>query len=199
MLLAEIEAYVSRRGSLYAPLSIPDFQFPTVFGNERVDAVLRLMPDDCEKIVDLGAHWGEVSQLFAATGRSVLAFEKDAEYLRVLRLYREYSARSFEIADRDFLDERPLVADGVIAFNIFHHFLKSEEIFVRFSEWLGNLQCSFLAVQLHSQSETQMQGAYRNYGATQFVSFLSEKTGLEEAIDVGRYDNRPVHVLRKPA
>jgi hypothetical protein len=84
----------------------------------------------------------------------------------------------------------------VLALNIFHHFLKTEDLFREFVTLLKNLRTRELYFEPHHTDEYQMRGAYRNFSPDEFVQFLTENLSLKNSTLIGHAsDGRPLYKL----
>lgn len=94
------------------------------------------------------------------------------------------------MADREF--------SVVLALNIFHHFLKTEENYEQLLELLDTLQMDELVFQSHRRNSPQMDGAYVRLAEDEFAEFLVERSCLSEFERVGvpEDDGRPLYILR---
>ena len=77
----------------------------------------------------------------------------------------------------------------VLGLNIFHHFLKTEQLFKKFSYFLEKLNCEVMFFQPHLVGEPQMQKAYKNYDEEEFLSFIMAKVRLSKATLLGKDDD----------
>ena len=50
----------------------------------------------------------------------------------------------------------------IVAFNIFHHFLKTEDLYNKLRNFLNSIKFKELFIQVHSINESQMKSAFLN-------------------------------------
>jgi hypothetical protein len=74
----------------------------------------------------------------------------------------------------------------LLALNIFHHFLKRQEVFKKFKEWLPRLDVDTMFFEPHCPEERQMVGAHVNFGPEEFVGFILKHSCLRGAQLIAR-------------
>ena len=84
--------------------------------------------------------------------------------------------------------------DIVVALNIFHHFLKTKELFEQFEALLERVDASVMIFQAHLHDPPgQMTDAYKNFPPNVFAEFVSKRLGFTEIELIGRGgDRRPI-------
>ena len=88
--------------------------------------------------------------------------------------------------------------DVVLALNIFHHFIKTEETYYKLIDLLKRLDMKVMFFQPELPASPQMRGAYQNLTCDEFVDFVLENSCLNEATCIGETENgRPVYRLRR--
>jgi hypothetical protein len=86
----------------------------------------------------------------------------------------------------------------VLAFNIFHHSLKRQELFEKFKKWLPRLDVDTMFFEPHCPKERQMVGAHVNFGPEEFVGFILKHSCLREAQLIARCaDSRLLYRLTR--
>ena len=84
----------------------------------------------------------------------------------------------------------------VLAFNIFHHFLKHKALHDKLVAWLQTLNVDVMIFEPHRTGEPQMKAAYANYDEQQAVDFILSNSMLRHSELVTRCtDGRPVYKL----
>ena len=68
--------------------------------------------------------------------------------------------------------------DVVLALNIFHHFIKTEQFHQKLVKLLNNLNTDVIIFESHDPKEEQMDNSYKNYSPEEFVQFIMKETGL---------------------
>lgn len=183
-LVAQVEDYAARRGGkMYAPIEHPAFEhIACQHGHGRFEAIAPHIPPDARTALDIGTHWGYFAHRLERFGLDVTAAENMESYLPFLGKIRELHGDRFTIWPHSVFDLPGKVAfDVVLAFNIFHHFIKTEETCGLFVDFLGRMECKVMFFQAHFPGERQMQGAFRNFPPDEFVEFLIANSGLTSA------------------
>ncbi len=84
----------------------------------------------------------------------------------------------------------------MLALNILHHFIKTEEAHAQLVDLLKRLDSRFIVFGAHDPGEPQMRTAYRNYSPEEFVAFLLGHTGLKKSARIGTtHDDRNIFLL----
>jgi hypothetical protein len=106
--------------------------------------------------------------------------------------------RKFKIIYGSIFDYREKTNfDVVLAFNIFHHFLKTEETYYRLIELLNRLDMKVMFFQSHLPESPQMRGAYRNYDCEEFINFILKNSRLNEVMYINKAKGeRPIYRLQ---
>src|SRR5205814_10454707 len=73
----------------------------------------------------------------------------------------------------------------VLALNVLHHLLKSEEGCGRLAAFLGRLRAGALFLEAHDPAEPQMHGAYWNPGPECFAAWVAERARLPRVARIG--------------
>lgn len=187
-------------GRVYHPLCHPDLvDIPTAHGHERWDLIAPALPQPPGRALDIGASFGYFSHRAEAAGFDVVAVEVAATELTFLRLIRDASYRRFQIVSDSFLDlECDLRFDVVLALNIFHHFIRTEEQLARLRAFLARLQTPALVFEPHLPSEEPMQRSFLNPEPEAFAAMVRDWAGLRDVQLLGQApDGRRVFVLRR--
>lgn len=197
----EVIAYARmHRGKLYSSITHPDLSdIPTTHGEERFEIIKAHLPIQRGDLLDIGAHWGYFCHKFEKEGFNCYAIEEDAMSLYFLEKLKKAENRKFKIIFGSIFDYHDKTNfDVVLAFNIFHHFLKTEETYYRLIELLNRLETKIMFFQAHLPHSPQMKGAYRNYDCDEFVNFILENSILNDAIYINKAkDGRPIYMLQK--
>ena len=199
-LLEDVNAYAVRHGGrIYAPIDHPLFSnVPSHHGSDRFDDLAPYLPAKSCKCLDIGTHWGYVAHRAEHLGHEVTVAEMNPEYLmflyRLRRLYRD----KFTIWPRSvFSIPNPNNYQVVFALNIFHHFIKKEEVHHSFTQFLRSLRCEVMFFQAHNPAEGQMSKAYKNYNSREFVDLIMQETGLTNATKISDYGGRPLFKIER--
>lgn len=193
-------AKAAAHGKVYAPLPHPDLaDIPSHHGHERMEMMANRVSASRGALLDLGANWGYFCHRFADLGFQCTAVEVDPVHLYFMRKLMRAEHKSFEIIDRSILDlETARKFDVVLALNIFHHFLKKQDLHERLIRFLSRLEAGTMFFEPHLPGEPQMAGSFRNYGPEEFAEFIKEhgRFGSSEQIGVA-LDGRSLFMLRR--
>jgi hypothetical protein len=195
----QILDYARRHGGkIYQPITHPDLSdIPAAHGDGRFQLIRSHMPIKEGTLLDIGANWGYFCHRFEEEGFHCYAVEKSSEDFYFLNRLRLAEGRKFTVVHADifeFWEKKEF--DVVLALNIFHHFLKSQETYERLVRYLQGLRTRVMFFEPHLPDEPQMEGAYRNFEPEEFVRFIADNTGLKrwECIGHGE-ENRPIYRL----
>ena len=196
----EICLYAEQHGGqIYHHIFHPDLQdIAYVHGNERVELMQKHLPISKGDMLDIGAHWGHFSHFFEKVGFSCYAVESNPKAVYFMQKLHRAQNRRFQIIQESIFDYKDKTTfDLVLAMNIFHHFLKSEEKFRALIELLNRLKMNYMFFQPHVAGTDQMVGAYRDFPHEEFVQFVLNNSNLKEAEYLGMAsDKRPIYLLK---
>lgn len=164
-------------GKLYAPIDHPDLSWvPSVHGHERMDKIEESIGKGSKgTVLDIGAHWGYFCHKLEALGFDCFALEPDPINLHFLNKLRKAENKNFTvIGKRLFEYDGRYQFDIVLAFYIFHHFLKTKHDFEHLKKYLNKLESGQIFLSTHTTDEPQMKGAYANMQPDEFAAFILE-------------------------
>ena len=142
-------------------------------------------------VLDIGSHWGYFCNELEKAGYQCTAVEADVSNYYFLDKLKKASGSRFESICGSVFD----VVDGtkhydvVLALNIFHHFLKTEEKYEMLKALLGRLDANEMFLQTHNPEEPQMEGAYKNYDGKSFADFVANSMGFSNVELLKEYEN----------
>lgn len=189
-----------KNGKVYQPLTHPDLSdIPSVHGESRYEIINPNMDFNEGTILDVGANWGYFCHKFEKKGFQCYAVEKGAKDFYFLDRLRLAENRTFAAIHTDIFDfHEKSEFDVVLAFNIFHHFLKTRKTYETLIKFLQRIKTRTMFFEPHLPHENQMEGAYRNFNNEEFVKFISKNTGLKSWEKIGVVEgNRPIYKLWK--
>ena len=192
---------VTHDGKLYQPLTHPDLaDLPASHDCEDRFVLIKDHTSTRQgNLLDIGANLGYFCHKFEDIGFNCYAVENYPSTVYFLKRLARAENRRFKIITESVLDSvkiRNIHLDIVLALNIFHHFLKTQEDFDKLVELLNNLQMDELFLEVHLPDESQMRGAYRNYSPDEFVRFVMDNSCLKNAALIGTMkDGRPLYKL----
>lgn len=190
----EIKSYaqVHYGGKVYNLLEHPDLQeFECTQHDDRLSFMISKLPVEAKTVLDIGSHWGFFCGELEKLGYHCTAVEGDIQNYYFLEKLRVANGHKFEVINQSIFDflESPKHFDLVLALNIFHHFLKSEELFNKFKKMLNALSMKTMLLQTHSPAEPQMQGSYVNFSGYQFAEFIVNNSCLKNVELIHEYPN----------
>lgn len=173
----------------YQELPHPDFADTiTEWDDTRYNIIKPMIHPESKTLLDIGSMFGHFCHKFENDGYSCTAVENLQKYLSILHKLRDASNLTFSIFPKSVFELDRFDYDIIFAFNVFHHFIKSEESHAKLVALLNNLNYSEMYVQLHTPSEKQMVDAYRNYNNEEFINFIikhsKNKTRYQFVADV---------------
>lgn len=197
----------SSHANLYQSPMHPDLQdIPHAHACEdRFEAMSKhIAPGQGALLLDIGTNLGYFCHRFESVGYSCFAVEYLASVAEAADRIRIAEGRKFTVISQDLFvaAERPPLKDQkfavVLGLNIFHHFIKTQPVFEKFSAWLGALQADTMFFEPHCPDEPQMRGSYRNFDEQQFVDFIISKSVLARSELIHRCDDgRPIYKLAR--
>ncbi|MCD6418860.1 class I SAM-dependent methyltransferase [bacterium] len=172
-------------GRLYQPPIHPDLSdIPVQHGCEdRFKAIVESVGYNGigKKVLDIGAYIGYFCHRFEDYGCDCYAVEPLTELCYIMRKIKIAEGKNFTIIEKSIFDtdivERQKF-DIVIALNIFHHFLKTEDDYHKLTNLLAKLNVDVMIFEPHLPDEPQMKDAYRNYDVNEFVKFILKNSPL---------------------
>lgn len=192
--MAEIEDFGERQraGMIYHKIDHPDLvHIPAVHETDRFDMLEKAvgsLRDQNLSLLDIGTHWGAMTHFFDDLGFDCTATELIPRNAYFVRKLRDATGRSFDVIEGDVYDLEGVDRfDVVVALNIFHHFIKTEELHEGFTRLLQRLDCRMMLFEAHRHDPPgQMEGAYRNYTPEEFVGFVAEHARLPHWENLGK-------------
>jgi SAM-dependent methyltransferase len=153
-------------------------------------------------LLDIGANLGYFCHRFEELGYSCYGVEHQPLIARAAERIRIAENKNFKVIVGDVFDiveQEPLRSkqwEVVLAFNIFHHFIKEKSKLEKLVSWLNRVDVDVMIFEPHRNSERQMDGAYANFGEQEFVDFILSSSVLNNSELVHRCgDGRPVYKL----
>ena len=114
------------------------------------------------------------------------AVEMNKKYLYFMDKLKIAVDKKFKIISDSIFNIKEFDYDVVLALNIFHHFIKTEESHRNFISLLGRLNSKLMFFQAHNTSEGQMKDAYRNYEHEDFVKVIIENSCFNSYKAIGK-------------
>ena len=198
---SEFLKFQSIHGELYQPLIHPDLSFKSSYTDERFLIIKHNISVEPGTLLDIGANLGYFCHKFEDLGFNCYAVEIRPSNVHYMKKLRDIEGKRFKIINKSIFDLREkLEFDVVLAFNIFHHFLREKELYHKLIEFLNHLTVSTMYFQPHDPSEAIMKNAYINYGNEQFVKFIIKNSCLNNFELVNKQSDgrtRPIYRIFK--
>lgn len=183
---------------LYQPMTHPDLRKGTSAEHrceDRFDMIKENLSVQRGKLLDIGANFGYFCHKFEDLDFECIAVESDLRALYFLKKLKRAENRSFKIVTQSILEwegVKRLRFDVVLALNIFHHFLKSEETYPKFMNLLKNLKARemFLEPPFYNEVENNKHSGRR------FADFILRNSQFRTAKLIGvAHDGRSLYKL----
>ena len=123
-------------------------------------------------LLDIGALWGDFCHKFEDNGFNCTAVERDARMIDIMRKMKIAKDKKFNIILNDIFNLDSYNYDVVLALNIFHHFLISQELHDKLGEMIFKFTCKEMYFQSHNHKGELYNSLYRNYTPEEFVNFI---------------------------
>jgi 2-polyprenyl-3-methyl-5-hydroxy-6-metoxy-1,4-benzoquinol methylase len=200
----KIRAYAERRdGLIYQIIDHPDLaEFPAHHGTGRISLLRNALSDyPCEgkRLLDIGTHWGYMAQQMERLGFDCVGVESNRTCATIAARIGLATESRFKVWRGDIFDyPDPGSHDVVLALNIFHHLIKTEELHRGLEEFLHRLNAELIFFEPHAAGAAQMRGAYRNYEPDEFAEFVAGHAGMSSTEFIGRAeDGRPIFKIAR--
>jgi hypothetical protein len=202
--LSDGRGSASRAKHLYQNPVHPDLQdIPAAHSCEdRFEAARHVVPKRGGHLLDIGANLGYFCHRFEELGYDCFAVESEPMNTRAADKIRIAEDKNFKVITGDIFavtEHEPLRGkhwEVVLAFNIFHHFLKQKATYDKLAAWLKSLSVDVMIFEPHKKGEPQMVGAYANYDERESVDFILSNSVLQRSELVHRCtDGRPIYKL----
>lgn len=154
-----------------------------------------------KNLVDIGAHWGQMSAAMENLGFTVTAVEANTQSAKFTKMLRDAMEYKFDVWEGSVF-EFPQIGEQnvVLALNILHHFLKAQATYDGMVSMLQRLNADMLvfAAHVYERKGPDFQNAYRNYPAEEFAKFVSEHSRLPKIELMGKsHDGRSLYKLSR--
>ena len=181
----------THNGRVYQEIDHPDLRHVEFsHGPERIEMIGPALSPYAGRglsLLDIGAHWGYMCQQLERMGFACHGVEMNRQSAETANKIATATESAFSVS-RESIFDCPDVErfDVVLALNIFHHFLKTEEQHERLEALLRRVNAQVMIFEAHRHDPpAQMRDAYRNYPAEEFVSFVCRHAGFAGADEIG--------------
>jgi hypothetical protein len=199
-------AFSEGHGALYQQLWHPDLM--DVPHLHELDARVQFVEAAAKegrtgRALDIGANLGFFCHRLEDLGFQCHAVENNAILVDHMRLLRFIEEKSFtvtcgNILGRGMAEVCSREYDLVLAFAIFHHFLKRKQTYQGLKRLLSRLRMERMILQTHNPEESQMHGAYKNFGPENFADHILEMSCLTKRQLMGKSpEGRHIFLLRR--
>jgi hypothetical protein len=188
-------------GKIYQPIIHPDLSHLPSFhvSEKRFTMIRKNLSIDKGRMLDIGANLGYFCHRFEDEGFDCYAIEDSPLELYFLKKLKRAENKKFKVITESTLNStevRNIHFDVILALNIFHHFLKTEESSYKFIDLLKHIQVRELFFQPHLPDESQMENTYKNYNSNEFVNLILDVCKLKTARLLGEdQDGRELYRL----
>jgi len=177
----EVQDWVnSRNGIAYQPFTHPDLQhIPAQHDDGRFELMMNQLTFTQGSVIDIGSFFGYFCHRFERAGFTCTAVEIHPKHIYFMKKLRAAEERTFSIMEESILDgDQALRYDVVLALNIFHHFLKTQESFDALKRLLGRLEMKVMFFQPHCPDDHVTNNMMVNFEPDEFVQFVLDHSCL---------------------
>jgi hypothetical protein len=201
----QIRAYAAqRRGLVYQVIDHPDLAWvPAHHDTERVELIERALagrPTAGRRLLDIGTHWGYMARRLEPLGFACTGVELNKRNARLARALTVATESSLHVWQGDVFAFPELEDQHVVlALNVFHHLVKTQELHDGLAAMLGRLRSAEVIIfEAHKSRDAQLRDAYRNYPADEFAAFVAHHAGLSTIAPIGHAaDGRPLYRISR--
>ena len=181
-------------GNSYQKIPHPDFdEIQPIHSVDRYELFKKHTKLKNGKLLDIGSLFGYMCYRAELDGFDCTAVEIDTSYLRVMRKLHDAYEMKYSIFEGTVFNLDKKNHDVVIAFNIFHHFLKTKGNYDKLKKFLSELEYKEMFIQFHRTDESQMVGSYKNYTEEEFSKFIIENSKNKSSFEfIGEFDGRKI-------
>lgn len=180
----------------YQPLIHPDLQsFPSHRKEDRWELILKNLKIRKGTMLDIGSNLGYFCHKFEDLGFNCYAVERNHKYLYFLKRLREIEKKNFEVIQKSVFDIDRKQYDVVLALSIFHHFLRTMELFNKMTKFLTELEIKYMFFEPPETGHC-FKNSYVEFSEIEFVNYILEHSCLnsKELLDRGER-GRPLYLL----
>lgn len=182
----------NHRGRIYQRIDHPDLSdIPAQHTTDRIDMLRSALAGydaSGKKLLDLGTHWGYMAQQFEKLGFECTGVEASPSNRRIAEALAVATESRYTVWGGNLLDFPTAEEQNVVlALNIFHHLIKTEELHEALTTFLHRLKADRILFEPHRHDPPgQMEGAYRNYAPDEFARFVAEHAGMSTVTELGQ-------------
>ncbi len=182
-------------GKTYHNLPHPDLnEIESIWSDERYETFKLNSSLQTGTLIDIGSLFGYIPYRAELDGFESTACEIDNNYLEVMKILKKGYSMDYKILENNFLNLNANY-DVIIAFNIFHHYLKTESLFNDLTAFLQRSNFKEMFVQFHEQGESQMIGVFKDFSPEEFAQYIMKCTNRKNCEEVGEEMNRKIYKI----
>ncbi len=199
-------AFSEGHGALYQQLWHPDLMdVPHLHERDAREQFVEAAAKEGKagRALDIGANLGFFCHLLEDLGYQCHAVENNAILVDHMKLLRFIEGKSFAVTRGNILGRGiseicSREYELVLAFAIFHHFLKTKQSYQGLRHLLSRLKMERMILQTHNPEESQMRGAFKNFSPEEFADHIIEISCLNKRRLMGKSpEGRHVFLLQK--
>ena len=180
------------RGQIYQPIEHIEFlHLKPIWTVSRYFTISKNIT--CKgSLLDIGSLFGYLCHKFEDDSFDCTAIELQDSYFYFLEKIRIAKNKKFKSIHGSVFDLKETKFDVVLALNIFHHFLKEQNVFRKFKEFLSRLEVKELFLQTHDHEDPQMKSAFANFCPDCFARFVADHVKLKNCELIGCENDRKI-------
>lgn len=115
--------------------------------------------------------------------------------MKCFRPYGTQTKKNFKVIHKSVFDIKRKNYDVVLALSIFHHFLRTKELFNKMTEFLTELKMKIMFFEPHETGHG-FKNSYIEFSESEFVNYILENSCLNHYKYLGRGERgRSVYLL----
>jgi hypothetical protein len=202
---AQIRAYADQRGGrVDQVIDHPDLaSIPAHHDAERVGLIEHALagrPAAGRRLLDIGTHWGYMARRLEPLGFDCTGVELNKRNARLAQALTVATESSLRVWQGDVFAFPDLEEQHVVlALNVFHHLIRTQELHDGLAAMLGRLRrAEVIVFEAHKSRDAQLRDAYRNYPADEFAAFVARHAGMSTVAPIGHAaDGRPLYRITR--
>lgn len=171
-------------------LTHPDLQnIPFTQGEIPYNLIRENISISKGNFLDIGAYLGYFCHKFEEDGFTCYAVEDNRVFMYLLKKLRRVENKKFKIIPGSIFDykkNQEIIFDVVLALNVFHNYLRSENTYSDLIKFLNRLKVKELIFGAHNPRDFRNKNFYRNYTPDQFVNSIINNSCLNKAKFIGK-------------
>lgn len=185
------------KGKTYHALPHPDFdELQVMHSDNRYELIRKNTSLENVKLLDIGSLFGYICYMAEQDGFKCTAVEINEDYLSIMKKLHAAMEMEYRIFTDSIFNLDDKSHEIVVAFNIFHHFIKTKELHSKLIKLLNELEYKEMFVQFHNTNEPQMVGSYKNYTEDEFAKFIVENSKNKTSFEyVGTENSRKIYKI----